>query len=221
MRPLEDDARRLMCRPNLAVVSKPGNVAIRIATIDDRPAVVSTVVAAFVADPAFRHFFPDDATYDADATAFVEYLFDKRVAHGSVWVTSRCEAVALWSPPAASISDEQRLASQHRRLEMIATVGPGAAARLDHYDSVVDAALPTDGEFWYLGILACHPDHAGSGLGRHVLDAGLSHVRFLGASAYLETTNPANVGYYRRAGWTEATRIQTAEPSTIWVLRAD
>ncbi|MGE0309525.1 MAG: GNAT family N-acetyltransferase [Acidimicrobiia bacterium] len=194
-------------------------VPVRVASVADRADVVSTVVASFVADPAFRHFFPDDSTYRACATSFVEYLFDKRVEHSSVWVTPGCEAVALWSPPASAITEEQRSAAEHRRREMIAAVGPDAAARLARYDETVDAALPVDGDFWYLGILACHPDHAGSGLGRHVLDAGIRHVRSLGATAYLETTNPANVGYYQRAGWVEATRIDTGEPSAIWVLR--
>ena len=60
--------------------------SVRRATPADRDRVITTVVAAFVDDPAFRYFFPDDATYAGHAADFAGYLFDKRVRHGSVWL---------------------------------------------------------------------------------------------------------------------------------------
>ena len=49
------------------------------ATAAHRERWSATVVAAFVADPAFRFFFPDDATYPELAARFAGYLFDKRL----------------------------------------------------------------------------------------------------------------------------------------------
>jgi GNAT superfamily N-acetyltransferase len=69
------------------------------ATVADRPAVVATIVAAFVNDPAFRFFFPDDATYDRYAAAFAGYLFDRRVRRGTVWMAAGGAVVALWEKP--------------------------------------------------------------------------------------------------------------------------
>ena len=186
--------------------------------VADRANVVATVVAAFEHDPAFRWFFPDDARYGAQASAFAEHLFDKRVGRGTVWVTDGCAAASLWSPPAnrTSAADAARLAEQHR--VMIRRIGDDAAARLDAYERAVAAELPADDDYWYLGILACHPVHVGRGFGAAVMGAGVQLVRTNSAVAYLETTNPANVVYYEAAGWRLTATIDATTPSTIFVL---
>ena len=119
------------------------------------------------------------------------YLFDRRVKRNSVWVTEGCQAASLWSPP----GDEHAAASPtaaHAREVMLADIGPDAAQRLTHYDTVVASSLADAGQepYWYLGILASHPDHAGSGLGRAVMTTGIEHVRKLGRTALLDTSNP-------------------------------
>jgi ribosomal protein S18 acetylase RimI-like enzyme len=187
---------------------------VRSATAEDRPEVVGTAVAAFVNDPALRHFFPGER-YELQATAFFGYLFDKRVGHGTVWVTERCEAAALWSPPADSMSadDHQRAAEGYAAME--AMVGADAAQRLRVYNDEVDEHLPSDSAYWYLGVLATHPDHAGYRHGAAVMRAGLHNAT---GAAFLETTQPANVGYYQRFGWTVTASI-TTHTLPIWVLR--
>jgi GNAT superfamily N-acetyltransferase len=112
---------------------------------------VATAVAAFVHDPALRHFFLDER-YPQQASAFFGYL--------------------------------------------------------------VDEHLP-DSTYWYLGVLATHPDHTGRRLGATVMQAGIDHAT---GAAFLETTNPANVGYYERNGWTITASI-TTDVLPIWVLR--
>jgi RimJ/RimL family protein N-acetyltransferase len=186
---------------------------VRVATLADRAEVVATAVAAFVNDPALRHFFPDER-YPQQATAFFGYLFDKRVGHGTVWVTEHCEAAALWSPPADMISlgDHARAAAWYGALE--ADIGPDAAHRLRLYNDEVDRHLPANG-YWYLGVLATHPDHGGRGFGAEVMRAGLRHAT---EPAYLETTQPTNVAYYERLGWTVTHRL-TSHELPIWVLR--
>jgi GNAT superfamily N-acetyltransferase len=187
---------------------------VRIATADDRASVVTAAVAAFANDPALRHFFPDER-YPQQATAFFGYLFDKRVGHRSVWVTAGCEAVAMWSPPADSISleDHERASESYAAMEGV--VGTEAAHRLRAYNDLVDEHLPSDGAHWYLGVLATDPDHAGMGYGAALMNAGLNHAN---NTAFLETTNPANVGYYERNGWT-VTASLTTDALPIWVLR--
>ena len=197
----------------------PADPPVRVAEVADRADVVATTVAAFEHDPAFRYFFPDDDRYHAQATAFAEHLFDKRVGHGTVWITDRCEAASLWSPPAngTSAADAARLADEHRA--MLRRIGDDAAAWLDAYERAVEPELPEDNDYWYLGILACHPAHAGRGFGGAVMRAGIQFVRANDGVAYLETTNPANVAYYEAAGWRLTATINATTPSTIFVLR--
>jgi GNAT superfamily N-acetyltransferase len=189
---------------------------VRLATEADRSAIVDTVVAAFDQDPAFRYFLGNDG-FPEKATAFVEYLFDKRIVHNTVWVTDKCEAVSLWSPPTSMFTDDHRKLSVQLQAIMRERIGPTAAARLDIYDAAVDVGLPTE-PHWYLGILAAHPALAEKGAGRAVMEAGLAHVREHDGLAVLETTNPRNPAYYERAGWALANTVECATPSTIWVM---
>lgn len=184
--------------------------AIRVATADDRDAVVATVVAAFERDPALRYFFPADDRYATQATAFFGALFDRRVGHGSVWVHGRAHAAAMWSPPAPPPSSVGDAA-------LPAVIGPAELDRIAAYEAAMAELLPDVTEHWYLGVLATHPEQRGRGLGLDLIRAGLAGV---GAGvAHLETTNPGNVGYYQAAGWEVVASNDGGAPLPIWVLR--
>ncbi len=182
--------------------------AIRVATVEDRDAVVDTVVAAFERDPALRYFFPADDRYAAQATAFFGALFDRRVGHASVWVHGPAHAAAMWSPPAPSAVGGAAFP---------AIIGPAELDRIAAYEAAMAELLPDVAQHWYLGVLATHPEHRGRGLGQALMRAGLAGV---GAGvAHLETTNPGNVGYYEAAGWEVVASNDGGAPLPIWVLR--
>lgn len=184
-----------------------------VARSEHRAAVVATVVAAFRHDPAFRFFFPDDETYEADATAFSGYLFDKRVDHGTVWMIGEASSVAMWSPATApGIEPADAAAAQS---EALGSDGR-AAERIEHYETIVGDALP-ETPHWYLGILATHPDHAGQRLGRRVMRDGLVRARADGVPAILETTRADNVALYQRAGWS-VDRELIVDDLDVWIL---
>jgi GNAT superfamily N-acetyltransferase len=177
------------------------------ATPADRDAVVATVVAAFVADPAYRYFFPDDASYATHAAAYTRYLFDKRVGFGGVLVAAGGAVTALWQPPA---------------IQAEPTAGPDLPAdardRIDQYDASVEPLMPPE-PHWYLGVLATRPSHAGQRLGRRLLAAGVRTAHEAGLPAVLETTNPSNVDLYRGEGWQVVGHAPGAgDIPTTWVL---
>ncbi len=187
---------------------------IRIAEPTDREVVVATTVAAFADDPAFRYFFADEDTFDEAASRFVGLLFDKRVDHRAVWMTDDGSALAMWSPPDGPGESDTESSPMEQALVPFA----GAFDRLTAYDQKVDALVPAD--CWYLGILATHPSHWGKGLGRGVMRVGLDTVASASGTAFLETTNPDNVGMYQASGWTidGETDVDTLH---VWVLRHD
>lgn len=92
---------------------------------------------------------------------------------------------------------------------------PDTLARFATYDRLVHDALPTT-PHWYLGVLATHPDAAGHGYGRATMRAGL--VAAAGTPAYLETSNPANVDLYTRAGWQTVAHRQV-DTLPVWFMR--
>jgi ribosomal protein S18 acetylase RimI-like enzyme len=188
-----------------------------------RDRVVDTVVSAFESDPAFRYFFPDDADYRRHAGKFVGYLFAKRVSRQTVWVIDGGAAVAMWDPPAAATVDHGALRQRQAGQSLVAAPAqptldlPAATiARITAYDSDIHAALPS-GPHWYLGLLATHPDFAGRRWGRTVMNPGLERAAADRLPAYLETSNPYNVGLYRRAGW-EVAGSRTAQGVKIWIM---
>lgn len=182
------------------------DLVITTATTADRDAVIATVVAAFAGDPAFRFFFPDEATYPAYAAAFTGQLFDKRVANGTVWIGAGGAVAALWDVPAVR-------SGHPSSLDLPADV----RGRLEGYDAAVESTLPSY-PHWYLGILATRPDHAGRGLGRRLMAAGVASAHADGLPAVLETMNPSNVELYLRAGWTLHGQTTAEGVPTTWVL---
>jgi len=183
--------------------------SVRRATPADRDRVITTVVAAFVDDPAFRYFFPDDSTYAWHATAFAGYLFDKRVGQGSVWLVEGGASVSLWDSPHAAASAEAL------------DLPPDVLARLEAYEHAVHGSMPTE-PHWYLGVLATHPDHAGKRWGRAAIAAGAAEADRDGLPSFLETTNPANVELYGRTGFVVDTQLLADPPRLgipVWIMR--
>ncbi|MEW1588287.1 GNAT family N-acetyltransferase [Micromonospora vinacea] len=182
---------------------------ITIATPADRDAVVGSLVAAFVKDPVLRHLFPDEETYPRYAAAFFGHLFDKRVHRSSIWTIGGGASVAIWEPPAGSLTGSPEVGlADHYPADVL--------ARVQGYDDTVHAALPTY-PFWYLGVLGTHPDSAGRGWGRAVMRAGLARAAADGLPAILETSNPGNVELYRRAGWEVVGTL--SEPVPTWIMQ--
>jgi len=73
------------------------------------------------------------------------------------------------------------------------------------------------GDHWYLLGLAVHPKHQGEGLGSHLLRHGIARAQSMGLPCYLETTNPRNVPYYERHGFSPlGHRPIACSGPTIW-----
>ncbi|SDY15529.1 Acetyltransferase (GNAT) family protein [Micromonospora pattaloongensis] len=174
----------------------------------DRGRVIDSLVAAFATDPVLRYLFPDEATYPQHAAAFFGHLFDKRVHKEAIWTVGNGASVAIWEPPSTEDgAPDECLAAQ---------LPADTFARVRAYDQAVHAALPA-APFWYLGVLGTHPDYAGRRWGHAVMAAGLRRAAADGLPAFLETSNPANVEVYRRAGW-EVHGVVT-QPLPIWIMQ--
>jgi GNAT superfamily N-acetyltransferase len=63
------------------------------------------------------------------------------------------------------------------------------------------ASMLPDEPFWYLDHLAVERGSRWTGLGTALIEHGLAMADRDGASAFLETARPENVGYYERRGF--------------------
>lgn len=164
----------------------------------ERDAALATVVAAFRHDPQVRWWFPDDECYAEYAGRFFGVLLDTRIEGGEVWVDHDCRAVAMWIPPGGNLIGPEVASARYSA--MLSDLPVECVRRVAATDEAADRLLPSTAH-WYLGVLACHPDHRGLGLGAATAAPVLAAADRAGLPVALETALPANVGYYTRRGF--------------------
>jgi ketosteroid isomerase-like protein/GNAT superfamily N-acetyltransferase len=190
-------------------------VGVRAATHADVGPVATMVAAAFAADPAWSFMIPSDRE-DA-REAFARSLLVPRIRRGTAWVTDDCTAVAMWDRRAVdgnADADHDEWWATFR-----ADAGEEVWARIQAYDAALEAVAPPE-PFWYLGVLATHPDHQGQGLASAVLAPGLAAADAESWDCWLETSTPANKAFYTGRGFTESVAVDIpGGPATWWLRR--
>ncbi len=86
------------------------------------------------------------------------------------------------------------------------------------YEAALDAVGPVR-PYWYLGVLATHPDHQGRGLATTVLRPGLAAADAEGWDCWLETSTPANKAFYAGRGFTGSVAVDIPGGPPTWWLR--
>lgn len=192
---------------------------VRRAVTADRTRAVRTAVRAFATDPLIRWFFPDDATYEADAALFFSLQFDLRVEGGEVWTTDDSVTVAMWDAPGGSRKG-QAWADETWQAG-VATFPDTARERLEALGRAV-GPWHLEEAHWYLGILATHPDWQRSGLGRSAIRPVLADADSSGFVAALLTETPENVAFYRGLGYDVAAEPEIEDDGPhVWVMRRE
>lgn len=195
----------------------------RVAGPADVDGATDTITSAFAADPVWSLAFalppepsassgPRRRLYRSWWRLFVEGA----LGHGWVWVTADCEAVAVWLPPGCPELGPE----QEQRADEIADSLPGAEG--DYLRAVLglfEVSRPEEPHF-YLSLLGTHRDHRGSGTGMALLRHTLARIDSLGEGAYLESTNPVNLGRYRSVGFSRLGEFAlpggTPTVTTMW-----
>ena len=175
----------------------------RVATAGDIDAVTDTIRLAFLDDPVWSPglVLPDGGTNHLDP--FWRIYVEGGMRFSTVFVTGEpggiAEAAAVWAPPGESeLSEEQ----EEEIVRLINDIfPPELAAKMFELNGRFEAAHPHDRPHAYLGLLATHPDFRGHGIAQQLLAANLAEWDTRGIPSYLESTNPANLHRYRRAGF--------------------
>jgi GNAT superfamily N-acetyltransferase len=188
-------------------------VPARIAAAGDLDGITATLSAAFASDPLWSWAFPAGRKLDV----YWRFLVEAAIPHRWVWVLGDYQAVSVWIPPGErelSEADEQRVAPLMREL-----LGARADDVLQLFDRF-DRSHPHDEQHYYLSLLASHPTERGRGLGMRLLAENLARIDEQSMPAYLESSNPANVGRYERLGFRSAGSFSTPDDShtvtTMW-----
>jgi GNAT superfamily N-acetyltransferase len=194
----------------------------RAVTEADVDAVTDTIRLAFMDDPVWGPclVLPDGGTDHLDP--FWRLYVEGGMRFSTAFVTGEiggiAEAITVWTPPGETeLSDAQ----EEELTQLVRdTFPPELTARMFELFDRFEAAHPRGTPHAYLGLLATHPDYRGRGIGQQLLAANLVDWDARGVPSYLESTNPANLHRYRRAGFEPAGTfdavLDDAVITTMW-----
>ena len=189
--------------------------AARVATSADIDAVVSVFTSAFFHDPVWGPVFPDEGRRAEQAAVMWRVYAASALRYPWTLVTPGVEAAAVWIPPGGVELTAEEAGGLEGRLAGV--VGAGAARAVMRIGEQFEAAHPSE-PFFYLTILGTHTDHRGKGLGMALLAESLARIDAVGAPAYLESTNPANLKRYESVGFTVRDEIVTAAGQVVTTM---
>lgn len=173
---------------------------------------------AFGGDPYLAWAFAAAADRVLALDVFFRWVVDDALPHGQVL---RCgpAAAAAWLPPeperAGGSGADEPYADLVTRL-----AGPERAALMLEASAAMGALRP-DGPHWYLSAVGTVGAARGSGAGRALIAAGIVRAAGAGVPVHLESTNPANDGYYERLGFAAVGRVEAAPGVAVTAFRRE
>lgn len=192
----------------------PGpSIEIRTARESEIPAVVSTVVAAFITDPMGRFAWRTPHDYFHGMALATREFGGGSFEHDTADVSADLGGAALWLPPGVHPNGEG--------LEQVFrdTAEPAHLDDLLETFEQMDRYHP-DEPLWYLPLVGVEPHAQGSGIGGALMRHAAERCDRDGALAYLESSNPRNVSLYERHGFEAMGQIQVgAGPLVTPMLR--
>lgn len=186
---------------------------VRVMTEADADPAAQTVVLAFAADPMARWTWPHAHQYLAAMPRLVRALAGRGFSDGSAFCTDDYAGAALWLSPGVH-PDEEELGAV-----IESTVAPSLAAETEAVFGQMAKYHPTE-PHWFLPLIGVDPAHQGEGQGDALMAYALAQCDSDRAPAYLESSNPRNISFYRRHGFEPLGAIQVgSSPTVVPMLR--
>lgn len=179
----------------------PYRPLVRQAQRADLVGATAVFTAAFATDPWFRWLYPDDRTWDANATAWFGLVLDRAFGKGHTHVTPG--GAINWIPPDVQFPEDGDIALAVDLLQ--AQIGERAGEALGVIGAA-GAAFHEKPRFHcvYVGV---HPDHQRRGIGHALFQRMLQICDADGIEASLTSTNDANLPLYHALGFTELAQV--------------
>jgi ribosomal protein S18 acetylase RimI-like enzyme len=183
---------------------------------EDLDRVVEILVGAFYEDPTWAWAFPDPALRREQHRRVWRLFVEGAARYPSVWLNADETAAAVWIPPGGTeMSEEQQAMVEPMLVELLGADAPRVQAMFDAFEDV----HPHHGDHYYLTLLGTDPAFRGKGLGLQLLEDTLQLADDDGVAAYLEASNPVNVGLYQRYGFQPYQTFSLApglDVTTMW-----
>lgn len=195
----------------------PGHV--RPAGPGDVRAVRAMLARAFHDDPVATYLFPSAWRRPAGLRTFFGLQMTRDLLpHGGVYTTEACRGAALWAPPGKPPPSPRQAALTV--LPVLPYVVGQTLRRSLRFLAQVEAIHP-DEPHWYLVTLGTEPAHQRRGIGTALLAPVLRQADAEGVRAYLESSKPENLPFYRRHGFEVTREVRLADGPPIWAMWRD
>lgn len=193
-----------------------GAVAIARATPDRLGALAGVLGRAFIAEPMIQWPLHGEGT-PASVTAMFHILYEGPITKGIVWEAGEAEGVAVWVPP----GEAGEVLDAHEGRDRYGGLVPDGGARYEAMWAWLEGKVPEE-PLWYLDAIAVDPPRQRTGVGSALVRHGLALAEDDGVGAFLETSQPTNVGYYERFGFrvTDEGDAPGGGPH-VWFMRRD
>jgi ribosomal protein S18 acetylase RimI-like enzyme len=150
----------------------------------------AVLVLAFIDDPVARWTYPDPEQYLRLFPAFVRAFGGGALVQETGRFAGDHVGVALWLPPGVE--------PDHAAIQ--ATLPAGRDAEIAAVFEKMASYHPSE-PHWYLPLIGVDPACRRKGCGAALLEDTLRRCDRDHVAAYLESTNPANIGLYQRHGF--------------------
>ncbi|MGN8247337.1 GNAT family N-acetyltransferase [Cellulomonas soli] len=185
----------------------------------DVPAAARVLADALAHDPGYTYLFPSAARRPRELHALYRMTLADAVQHGRVFATRQDDGtvtgvVAVY-PPGAYPMGVGRWCRQAWRLVHLAWNAREHSRALARFGDLTSQGVP--GDAWYVEAAGVRPDLQRQGRGKALFEA--VHQAVGGDGAYLETTKPENVGYYRALGYAPVRdRVALGAQDGPWIV---
>lgn len=191
----------------------------RPAVTADLEGMAEALALAFHDDPVFQWLFGADASRaQRYSRSFFHHEGARHLRYEHVLTVDGTPAAAYWDPPGhwkTSMLDLARLAPL-----MVRGMGSRLTKALRGL-SRMEAAHAKHPEHYYLAVLGTRPDRQGAGLGSALLAPVLGRCDVEGIGAYLESSKPENIPFYRRHGFEVVGEVEFPSGPTVWPMWRD
>ncbi len=178
-----------------------------------REDAVRCLAHAFRQDPVMAFIFPEEAGRLQRIHAL--YRMALRGFARSGHILMQGQAAAVWQPPQPRRPGFwQQLGDAAEALWRLR----GAAARGYAVQTTMQESKPEQ-PYWYLAMLGSHPASRGSGAAQQLVRTVMSTCDRDGVAAYLESSHPDNIAYYRRFGFELQGELQIPDGPMLWPMR--
>ena len=167
---------------------------IKTATSSDEAAIFDALSLAFGADPIMRWLFPHPSKFLKHFPELMRSFGAKSFSNASAHYVDGFAGAALWLPPGVAFDTEPIVDLMQR------TVDEKQQADLFAVFSQMPEYHPHE-PHWYLAAIGIDPSRQNQGQGAALIQHTLRTCDRNHESAYLESSNPRNISFYRKHGF--------------------